>query len=311
MNKYTLLQEVTESIGSKNPLQQKLIAKFLSSSSEEFLHEAEGFLNIFTRVLSDKGHSIDYIVDSYLLMVKDMFTEQVNFLRTGKYRYSTFSEVNDNVYFNEEYMLRYMVGLALSQFLWPNHRKVFLFFREHVRASRGWNYLEIGPGHGLFFLEALASGRFGSCEAIDLSRSSLDLTRSLIEFHAGQNKTSEVNLMHGNVSSFKFPCQYDFITLGEVIEHVEAPRELLGVIQRNLSPRGMAYISSCANCPAIDHIYHYRTIDEIRTDVDESGLQVLSEIIISVDDVAEEEWNTKRANLTYACIATKKTEEFS
>ena len=48
-------------------------------------------------------------------------------------------------------MKSYMVGLAISQFFWETHYKMFKHLQSFIFSSkRSKTYLEIGPGHGLF-----------------------------------------------------------------------------------------------------------------------------------------------------------------
>ena len=81
-------------------------------------------------------------------------------------------------------MKAYMMGLALSQFLWPNHYEIYRAFETHLK-SIGPNlksYLEIGPGHGLFLLKVLEYlPPEADIHAVDISAASIDLTRSIIQ----------------------------------------------------------------------------------------------------------------------------------
>ena len=56
--------------------------------------------------------------------------------------------------------------------------------------------------------------------------------------------------------------KFDFITMGEVLEHVNAPDKLLEKINNLLSKNGKVFLSTCVDCPTIDHVYHFRSIAE-------------------------------------------------
>jgi 2-polyprenyl-3-methyl-5-hydroxy-6-metoxy-1,4-benzoquinol methylase len=70
---------------------------------------------------------------------------------------------------------------------------------------------------------------------------------------------------------------YDFITIGEVIEHLEDPLAMLRKVHRLLRPGGAAFISTPVNAPTLDHIYLFHNVDEIRDLIAEAGLQIRDE----------------------------------
>ena len=91
--------------------------------------------------------------------------EELFFHREGRYRLSTFAEADREVYSNPEYMGRYVNGLLLSQLLWYNHAATFEMFLNRVLggARAPFDYLEVGPGHGLmvYFAAKAVSYRRG------------------------------------------------------------------------------------------------------------------------------------------------------
>lgn len=298
---------IVENIGKKNKIHANNLRAFLDNASDEFKVVAEDYLSHYCKFLQDKFDiDMEFIVDSYLMMVQDIVVEQVRFMRKGVYRYSTIEDADLNVYSNKEYMFQYMIGVALSQFLWKNHKEMFEFFQENIRKYSSNNYLEIGCGHGLFFAESIKNNFFKNYQAIDISQTSIEITSSFIHNFFG-NIPANVNFSNQDVTkaSVEKFGKFDFITMGEVLEHVENPKELLLSIYKLLSDNGYAYISTCANCPVRDHIYLYNTIDEIREELAECGLSIQEEIIISNDKIKEEDWIQKKSNLSYAAIVSK------
>jgi hypothetical protein len=90
-------------------------------------------------------------------MCADMVNCQLFFMLTGKYpKENNYKFIGNRD--NEKEMKSYMIGLALSQFLWSTHFEMYSFFKMHVRkfSKKIEKYLEIGPGHGLFFKAAIA-----------------------------------------------------------------------------------------------------------------------------------------------------------
>lgn len=304
MNNLSILNKIVELISQKNPFQRKSLKKHIESCSKNFLEKSEWYLRNYVSFLRTKNIDLEYIVNSYLMMVEDILIEQTNFLRIGKYRYDNLKDVYEKVYSNKEYMFKYMIGVALSQFLWRNHRDMFLFFIKKIRDIKGENYLEIGPGHGLFFMEAISGNNFTNFHAIDISETSLELTKDFIDYSMDM-KNKNVSFYLSDINTFNFGEKYDFITMGEVLEHVEDPYPLLKSIHNLLKENGQAFISTCANAPVIDHIYLYNSIDEIREDITKAGLKVIDEIVICNDETKEKDWIFKKANLSFTCIAKK------
>ena len=78
---------------------------------------------------------------------------------------------------------------------------------------------------------------------------------------------------------------YDFITMGEVLEHVEQPRDLLLRVHSLLSPEGRAYITTPANAPTRDHIYLFNSAAEIRDMLNSAGLTIEREVTQFASDL--------------------------
>ena len=93
---------------------------------------------------------------------------------------------------------------------------------------------------------------------------------------------------------------FDFISMGEVLEHVNSPQILLNKLKSMLSKKGQAFVSTCVNCPTIDHIYHYKTVDEIREMINNAGLSIKDEKILPVERVPMQEIISKKITINYS-----------
>ena len=93
--------------------------------------------------------------------------------------------------------------------------------------------------------------------------------------------------------------------MGEVIEHVENPKLLLNKIEKLLKTNGKAFISTCVNCPMIDHLYHFKTVNEIRKMLNKCGLDVISEKILPVENLPMLEIVDKKITINYSAIVNK------
>lgn len=221
-----------------------------------------------------QGVDINRLVASYQTITQDTLREQVYFQRNGTYRYRSFAEVADKVYFDAEYMSSYMYGLALTLYLWPNHRDMVRFFQKEMSGRKGLRYLEVGPGHGVFFRNAIREGGYAHYLGIDISPTSLDLTRRLVSSDNGLQENWELR-----ESDFlqvdELDPGFDAIVMGEVLEHVEDPSEFLRRVRDLARPGAFIYVTTAVNAPAIDHIFLFSSVDEVVQMCEVAGLRVV------------------------------------
>ena len=170
------IDALTENIVSINPLQRNFISESVTDIHDEEMRDLDAYIS-FTESL---GIEPSYLAECYDLIVKDTLREQMYFQRHGRYRYSTFDDVANSVYFDAEYMRKYMHGLAITAYLWPNHRALHRFFIESIPTDHQGRYLEVGPGHGVFMMCAMRQSAYESFEGIDISPTSVEMTRTLL-----------------------------------------------------------------------------------------------------------------------------------
>ena len=121
-------------VTTANPLHTSFITRSLGSMREDTRAELTDYLNYCRSV----GLSLEYLADSYNTIVSDTFREQMFFREHKRYRWSRFDELADSVYFDDAYMRKYMYGLAITAFLWPNHVALHDFFtRTFPRGQKG------------------------------------------------------------------------------------------------------------------------------------------------------------------------------
>lgn len=296
-----MLAEVINKIESKNTRHSKKLKADFEGLDERFHEEANAFFSKYKHFASSVGKNFDYGVDAYLKVVSDTLMEQISFLKTGEYSCKSFKDANEKVYSNPEVMDYYMHGLLFTQFLWKHHYEILTFFRavlpEHsTHISR---YLEIGGGHGLYLSEAIkmldAKTEF---EMVDISESSLSMAKSFVN-------DSRVNYVHLDIYEHQKDGYYDFITMGEVLEHVEQPLDLMKQLNRLLMPGGLAFITAPTNAPMIDHISLFSTSDDIRDILEKSGFEIIRETEKYSENYPIEKLEKLKVPLMYAAIVKK------
>lgn len=297
-----LLKEIHQKIELLSPVHAKKLKKNLESFDEAYYPLAEGFLRKYKAFLDKEGRTMDYAIDCYLSMISDMNIETVEFARNGKYSSSTFSEVNERVYANPGIMEYYMHGLLMSQFLWRHHYQIFDYFTKSLPAYAGKvsSYLEIGAGHGLYLAQALdILGPQTAFTVVDISQSSIDLARKLTD-------DPRVAFNVKDIFDFADDVRYDFICMGEVLEHVEDPVKLLNKLHKMLADDGTLFITTPTNAPAIDHIYLFNNIEEIQDMLRNTGFEISSEVFYSSEDVSPERAAKFKIALLYGAFLKKK-----
>lgn len=279
-NVRALLDAVTEMF----PVHEAYIERALDNATGEELERLSGYLEF----CAAKGLDNEYLADCYLTIVADTVDEQIYFNENKKYRHSTFAEVADSVYHDAEYMNRYMYGLAISTFLWPNHVEMVRMFRAEVPRIGGGRYLEVGPGHGFLLLTAAEVGGYDEFLAIDLSDASVRQTETIVE-HFQHSSNVQVRKADFLDAADLAPRSFDAVVMGEVLEHVEDPARFLRRIAELATDDAFVFITTCINSPAVDHIYLWRTTDALEQMITEAGLDIVTPLRLPYEGTTLEE----------------------
>ena len=268
-----VLDHLVRAICTENPLQGKTLYGLRDELDPGEIANCEALINFYI----NQGDDIETQAASYLHFVDDVMQETKYFFEHDNYRYHSFEEVASKVYFDPVYMHDYMQGLGLSQYLWTQHLCCTRFFREVCESmGKRKSYLEIGPGHGQYLGVAVQSGVSEQYTVVDVSQSSLDFTRKFLDYFM-PNALGKVRYVCKEVGLDKLTGQYDFLVMCEVLEHVERPLEILQNLRCSLMPGGKAFVSVPVNAPVVDHIYLFRTVEEVTSLAQTAGFKVLEE----------------------------------
>lgn len=279
------VEKLLTQIKTINPLQ----TTFLEESLKELPSEELDTLDAYIRFCEKAHVDIDYLATCYDLIVKDTFKEQVFFKRNKRYRYSSYDEVASKVYLNDEYMKKYMYGLAITSFLWPNHRAMKEFFLKTLPKDKKGYYLEIGPGHGFYFMQSMSLTSYDYFEGIDLSPTSAEMTRSIVSSKLfGDFENYDIYLQdffEGGMPREK----YDAVISGEVLEHLENPVKFLARVKEITHKDSYIYMTTCINAPAVDHIFLFETVEHVGEIVNQAGLTVKDQLVVPYFGLSVEE----------------------
>lgn len=261
-----------------NPFHAKSLNRTLADLEPGEMQDIENHLVFFL----NQGLSINFLAHCYETIMADVLRESLYFQKHKKYRYSSFMEVANSVYYNDDYMTAYMYGLLITLFFWPNHLRLFRFFQHSLPKDKQGTYLEIGPGHGYFLLKAMELSAFDNFVAIDLSETSIRLTESL----AKTNRNGKSARLYC-ADFLTIPLEessFDAIVMGEMLEHVENPRDFLQKIALISKSKAYIFLTTCVNAPATDHIYHFKGVEEIENMFSSCGLFVKDQCILPYVD---------------------------
>ncbi|MEN6461508.1 MAG: class I SAM-dependent methyltransferase [Syntrophomonas sp.] len=301
----TNLESLCVNIIKNNKLQASFLRKSIDFLEIREIESLEKYLSF----LIHNDNSIEYLASCYNLIVKDTLREQIFFRKNNKYRYTTFNEVSDSVYFNPQYMEMYMYGLALTSFLWPNHIMINRWFLQKLPKGKTGQYLEIGPGHGYNFMNAMKSTSFNQFNGIDISPKSVQLTRSILEDQLiGQSQ--KYKIIQGDFLNLEEKYKYDAIVMGEVLEHVEKPEYFLTKINRLANKEAFIYISTAINSPAVDHIYLFESVDSVREMVQACGFFIIDQLTLPYPGLSLEQCQDQKLTINIALVLQKHGENY-
>jgi hypothetical protein len=295
--RYPLSEQIARLVVARKPMHRK----FLRRASEDLTDAERGELETYIAFLMREGCTAEELAASYLTIVDDTFVEELRFRQTGRYRFSTFAEAQSTVYDNREYMRRYMIGLALSSFWWANHMKMRRFFQRQLPllAARSGLYREVGPGHGMYFLECMRNCGFDSYEGIDISPTSVEMTRRVIDSRFF-GSFPRARIILADFLDDSPLAAAEALVMGEVLEHVEDPRAFLRRAHATTVQDPIFFLTTCINAPAVDHLYNPETIDNLERLFLENGFLVRDKCIVPRDGATLDECIADRLAINVA-----------
>lgn len=296
------LLKIIDLISQQNPLQKKRINKFLQGQNKEYWDFAENLSSILNHSFLTDDKSRRQAADAYNKMCMDFLKEQIRFRKTGVYRIDDASVAVEQVYGDMTVMRYYMVGLLISYLFWPNHYELFRFFKDNLpTAEKTKSYLEVGVGHGLFTSNMLKRYPGIGAKAVDISETSIQTAKEILETF--QVDTDHIEFIHGDYLSLNFQeSGFDFIIMGEVLEHVNNAPDFMVRTKKLLNKGGSIYLSTCANSPALDHVYHFKSADEIRDLITSHGFKIVKDLALPAEDVPPERWAAELTTINYCAL---------
>jgi SAM-dependent methyltransferase len=236
---------------------------------------AEEVVDNVTRLFgTEEDGGWERAIRGYAEFALDAMRNQKFFETNGRYRWSRLADIHGRYYESEEHMMKnYLPGMWLSHYLWPHHFRMLSFFREEVRAQapNPSLFYDVGIGTGMYSREMLKIFSAVRGKGFDISEYSARFTTRALKAY-GLESRYEVSL--GNIFTAPVPAQKaDFVVSQEVLEHLEDPDRFLRILREMAKDK--AYITAAINAGHTDHIYLFRSAEEVVAMLERAGWKIL------------------------------------
>lgn len=271
-NTHSFTDEFLVALKDRVPAYSNHVLKLAESSPELFREFSEPMLE-WAHISLGQDY-LDRIIDGYVFFVTEVNMAQIMYEKTGRYQYSSFQEVYDVAYGDEEFMEDYHWGVFASTFAWEHHLNLSKLFRDRFleRLDNNAKVLDLGAGSGIYNLLALRQCPSATAVAVDISPTSVKESRNTaVELGLG-DRTQHIC---SDATTWKAGDMFDAAISCFVLEHLEHPELLLLNLSRNVKPHGLVYVTTALTASEIDHIYEFRRESEVVAMCERAGFRVL------------------------------------
>tara|TARA_B100000941_G_C28477790_1_gene540290 strand:- start:460 stop:1392 length:933 start_codon:yes stop_codon:yes gene_type:complete len=268
--------------------------------SKKFLKEISPLVFKILKILKNSyKFNNKRIAKSYVEFCRETLMEQFYFKKNPTYRAIKQNINNLNFYNSKEKMKAYIIGLLLTQIFWVHHIKILnWYFSNLSKKNKINNYLEIGAGHGLLSV-LLQKQKSVEGVIIDVSQGAIN---SLKKVFKQINVERRISFKKINFLKFKNEKNFDFIIMGEVIEHVKNPVKFLRKSKSLLSNSGSIFLTTCANCAQHDHLFHFKDVKHIKKIIKKAGLTVSKEYVVPSENIPKNKWVKEKIAISYCAF---------
>ena len=281
------LAQILNFIRKEDPLHSKKVKKNVDELVSTYKEEFYTIVSLLKKFFDERNLPVEKIAGDYLKMINDMRVEGMHFKKTRKYSCVNQHEAYLKVYSRADVMDYYMNALLLSQVLWTHHFKMLMFFNNQLQSgflSSTKAVLDIGPGHGFFsYLVIKNLSAINAIDIVDISDGSLEMTKAIIGDGGGK-----IAYFNRDIFNYESDTKYDLIILGEVLEHLDEPLLILNKLSSLLSDSGYLWLTTPTTAPALDHVYLFRSRQEIVDLLVEARLEIVKDFGCFAEDVNEE-----------------------
>lgn len=300
---YELLAKTVEYLKTKSIMFRNTMPKLMKLNFNFKL--SEEICTIGLKLSNNNWEMYCSNLDNLIEMSKEFLKLQKNLEQNGKYLFSTFEEVEKNEYNLDNDELNgpdYLWGLYFSEIFWKIHHNFTNFCLNHFMTnvpSTG-KILEVPTGTGFFLCEFLKRNSTWSGVGVDLADSSMKFSKSL--FEVNNVPKNSYQLLKMNFHDIDSTVKYDRILCGEFLEHLEDPLQALKKLKSLLTKDGKIFVTAAVWAAHIDHIFLYKSAEEVREHIKEAGLSIENELVQAVFEKDESDPEKEKIPVSYAAI---------
>lgn len=294
-----LIDDISELLKSKYPVIAMSAAALEKKYGDYYKTEADIVLRSIKAVCDGLSLDLEDEIGRYQAYVNGLIAMHKQYLKT--FEYPAANPVFAAQGPCEGRMLRYNLALMFSIVFFIHRFEMYSYFREMFGkyAPKGGACLEIGTGAGLDAGYMSDSSVVDTYDVNPCSKEYLDLlgAKENVRFHAEKY-------------DFGKSEKYDFISMVELLEHVDDPVSYLTGARGALKPNGRAFFTFAVRMPQEDHIFHYKNISEAKAQVAEAGLRVIEDFtaVSSMFPFDESQRasmaDNPRVPVNYCCVAS-------
>jgi SAM-dependent methyltransferase len=263
-----------ELIHKKSPVHSSLWLKSRDEFGGEW--EEEISLNISKVFGEENNPQWEEAVNGYIAFCNDALKAQIYFEKHGRYKATSYADCVELCYRNPDYMkLRYLPGQYLSHYIWPHHQKMLRHYIEKLIPEikdKISCFYEVGVGCGMYSQKSLE--KMPECHGIgfDISGYALDFTYRVVKAHGFTNRYEVLNQ---DIIKKPLDKKADLVISQEVLEHLEDPENFIDGLFKTTRSGGWGYITAAINAAHTDHIYLYRSPDDLKKQIESCGWNIL------------------------------------
>jgi hypothetical protein len=266
----------------------------VTDRSDEFWPEAERLITLSEEIGGSPARSLIEYTVAYL-------KEQIRFLQTKEYTHSDFDTARREVYDNAEVMEKfYLDGLMLTHAFWPIHLDIHKLFREEFisRVPNAGIGAEFGFGHGLYLHDVLQARPATHARGYDISEFSKNYAEKLLRQGGIAADRFQLGFADVREPLPAEPEEFRWAIFAEIMEHIPDPLTSLRFLRRCMAPLAPLFITTVLNSNAIDHLYLFTHVDQVRAMLQGAGFRILVQRELRVADYA----TAKDPSINVVCI---------
>jgi len=302
---YPILFKSTEYLKNQANFFRESIPKLIENEYDFEL--AESVCRNGLRISSNDWDVYQKRLNNLIELSFDFLKLQVNLEKTGKYLYSSFAEVEKNVFLKngKHEGPQYLWGLYFSEVFWKIHCKLTKFFMNEFsnRVNEEGTVLEVPIGTGFHLSQFLMKNPKWSGIGVDLTENAVKFSKNI--FKINKIPKESYNIIKEDFFTFKNKTKFNRIICGEFLEHVENPQKVLNNLNGLLNKNGKIFLTAAVWSGGIDHIYLYTHPDEVRNHIKEAGFKIEKELVQAVLERDELDPEKGKIPVNYAAVLSK------